>query len=102
MSHVKGKENESNGQIVLTETNLLPQNNEKDDEGKCLSYTIWVFQTIVWLSIIGIIIGRIFNKKIIIIIGCIIFGITYLIYIIMEFCSPTCKYGKIIYYSSSH
>ena len=82
-----------NGQMLFTDSNFITKNDETK-EGQSFFYTLWIFQTIIWLSIIAIIVGKIINNKYVLIIGFIFFGITYPIYIIIQFCSTTCQYLK--------
>ncbi len=74
-------------------SNTIPQSNsssknEKEEEGNCLSYVCWIFQTMIWISIIILIIGAIINSGKMKLGGGIALGVSYLIYIILEFCLP--------------
>ena len=66
--------------------------NEKENNENCLSCVAFFFQAIIWISIILLIIGVIINSDNMTLGGGIALGVSYLIYIILEFCSPICKY----------
>ena len=69
---------------------MLNQGEQMEEKG-CLFYSCWIFQIIVWI-LIGLVIYFIIinhKAKIVVLIACIF---SYLIYLILEFCSPTCQY----------
>ena len=86
------QKNDSTSQMVLPQSNLFPKDENTNEESECSSIAGWIFQTLVWISIIILIIGIIINNKQIMLGGGISFCVSYLIYLILEFCSPTCQY----------
>lgn len=65
---------------------------EEKPNSCCFSFCTWFFQILVWISIALIIVGSTKNINGMLIGGSISLGLSYLIYIILEFCSPTCKF----------
>ena len=69
---------------------MLPQDDKKRSGNACLSFSCWLFQLTTW-GLLGYLIVCLISKSHFNEVG-IGFGISYVIYIILEFCSPTCSY----------
>ena len=69
---------------------MLKQDKKTRSGNACLSFACWFFQLATW-GLIGFLIVTLFGKGELQVPG-ILFGISYVTYIILEFCSPTCSY----------
>ena len=68
-----------------------PQDEGEENESCCLRVSCWIFQILVWVSIVGTVVSSIVSPDI----GAVFagsLGFCYLVYIILEFCSPTASY----------
>ncbi len=83
---------DSSTQMALPNSLLFQKEDQKSKGTNCLTCFCWFFQITTWIGIILIIIGALVDKEKYSTPALTFFGISYIIYIIAEFCSPMCSY----------
>lgn len=84
-----------NPEEKLIQSEILPQSKKKRSGTFRISFWNWTFQLNVWAGITLVILDRSKiliindNERVVLLIAT---GVNYLIYMIFEFCSPTCRY----------
>ena len=71
---------------------MLPQDKKTRSGNCCLSFSCWLFSLATWASLATLIISAITNNNELLGPSGGIFAFCYIVYLILEFCSPTCSY----------